>query len=599
MMAMYLMPRRVIAGLLLSTALLFSITVRCRLLSFPLDRDEGEYAYVGQLILRGIPPYKLAYNMKLPGAYLVYAGVMAVFGQTPVGVHTGLLAINVVTILLAYLLTRQLFDDISAGAAAVLYSVLSLSISVFGMSAHATHFVAVFGLAATFVLWRSLQSSDWCLTVGSGVLFGLAFLMKQQGVFLIGFGTASVLARLACGRNRSRLRVGTDLLAFGIGTAVPYLLTCWWLWSAGVWPAFKFWTIDYAAQYVQYVPWREGLVRAFRGTVAAMGWNFLLWSLALLGLIGLIDTIVTVRTTASQSPHAVPQTVSASSNLAPSCWFVCGYLLFSALCVIPSFIFRPHYFVVLLPPLAILGGAGCGRLGFQHEQSWINRWFGRRNRSRQALADYVITDQQLRAVQPVGSANRRESVGANIGGYRALGLLMFAVVPTVLLQADYFFSTPPQQICRKLYGTNPFPEAQAIADYLREHSEPTDSIAVLGSEPELYFLSQRSSCTGYIYTYALMEPQPFAHRMHEDLIHQIEQGRPKYIVDVQIIWSWMEVNNGETLIFDWKKKYLPSHYTCVGVVAILPGRDSVFHWDQEVKSPIPKSDSFVVVYQRN
>ena len=43
------------------------IAIRIRLLGIPLERDEGEYAYAGQLMLQGIPPYKLAYNMKFPG----------------------------------------------------------------------------------------------------------------------------------------------------------------------------------------------------------------------------------------------------------------------------------------------------------------------------------------------------------------------------------------------------------------------------------------------------------------------------------------------------------------------------------------------------
>ena len=43
------------------------VAIRIRLLGIPLERDEGEYAYAGQLILQGIPPYKLAYNMKFPG----------------------------------------------------------------------------------------------------------------------------------------------------------------------------------------------------------------------------------------------------------------------------------------------------------------------------------------------------------------------------------------------------------------------------------------------------------------------------------------------------------------------------------------------------
>ena len=32
--------------------MLFVIIVRIRLLDFPLERDEGEYAYMGQLILQ-------------------------------------------------------------------------------------------------------------------------------------------------------------------------------------------------------------------------------------------------------------------------------------------------------------------------------------------------------------------------------------------------------------------------------------------------------------------------------------------------------------------------------------------------------------------
>ena len=48
------------------------LAIRIRLLGIPLERDEGEYAYAGQLMLQGIPPYKLAYNMKLPGIYAAY-----------------------------------------------------------------------------------------------------------------------------------------------------------------------------------------------------------------------------------------------------------------------------------------------------------------------------------------------------------------------------------------------------------------------------------------------------------------------------------------------------------------------------------------------
>jgi len=53
------------------------------------------------------------------------------------------------------------------------------------------------------------------------------------------------------------------------------------------------------------------------------------------------------------------------------------------------------------------------------------------------------------------------------------------------------------------YGENPFLQAQTGARYLREHPPPQASLAVLGSEPEIYFHAHCHSATGYIYTYGL------------------------------------------------------------------------------------------------
>ena len=72
-------------------------------------------------------------------------------------------------------------------------------------------------------------------------------------------------------------------------------------------------------------------------------------------------------------------------------------------------------------------------------------------------------------------------------------------------ERDFFFELPLGQANVLINGTNPFPESVKIGDYIREHSNPDDKIAVLGSEPQIYFYSKRLSATGYIYTYGLME----------------------------------------------------------------------------------------------
>ena len=61
----------VAAGLVVVLALV--AWARVRLLSVPFERDEGEYGYMAQLINQGVPPYVEAYNMKLPGTYVMYA----------------------------------------------------------------------------------------------------------------------------------------------------------------------------------------------------------------------------------------------------------------------------------------------------------------------------------------------------------------------------------------------------------------------------------------------------------------------------------------------------------------------------------------------
>src|SRR5215831_3253470 len=100
-------PARTWAVLAVIAVMAFVAYVRLRYLDVPLERDEGEYAYGGRLILQGIPPYSIAYNMKFPGTYYAYALIMAVFGRSPSGIHLGLLFVNAASTLLVWALGRR------------------------------------------------------------------------------------------------------------------------------------------------------------------------------------------------------------------------------------------------------------------------------------------------------------------------------------------------------------------------------------------------------------------------------------------------------------------------------------------------------------
>src|SRR5437899_10622345 len=145
---------RLWSWLILACIVLFVAAIRFRLRDMPLERDEGEYAYTGQLILHGVAPWKLAYSMKYPGTAACYAAFMALFGQTCAGVHLGLLAINAATIVLLFLLAWELTGLVSSCVAAATYALMSLSGDALGPAGHATHFVVLPAVAGLVLLWR-------------------------------------------------------------------------------------------------------------------------------------------------------------------------------------------------------------------------------------------------------------------------------------------------------------------------------------------------------------------------------------------------------------------------------------------------------------
>jgi hypothetical protein len=150
-----------------------------------------------------------------------------------------------------------------------------------------------------------------------------------------------------------------------------------------------------------------------------------------------------------------------------------------------------------------------------------------------------------------------------------------AVAVTVFTCAEVWFLLPMNAIIRGrnpsehgLYGADPLPEAEIVANFIAENSPPDARVAILGSEPEIYFLAHRHSATGYIYTYAQMEPQPFALKMQHEMISDIEMRKPEFIVFADNIMSWNRRPDSNLTIFNWWDNY-KTNYTLVGLTDII------------------------------
>jgi len=177
------------------------------------------------------------------------------------------------------------------------------------------------------------------------------------------------------------------------------------------------------------------------------------------------------------------------------------------------------------------------------------------------------------------------------------GLLFIAALGiSVWGQRSFFFEADPLMAFRDLYTTNPFIEAPHIAGYIQSHSTPEDRIAVIGSEPEIYFDAQRRSATGYIYMYPLMESQPFVPTMQKEMIAEIEASRPKFIVFVSTQLSWLASPGSDKTIIAWAQHYAHEHYRLAGLSDTLNGVPD-YHWKDAEAYP-PRSTYTIFLLER-
>lgn len=448
----------------------------------------------------------------------------------------GLLLVNVATILLVYLLAVRLSSKLAGLVAAASYALLSTSFSVLGLAAHATHFVVISALAGLLLMLRGTEvKSPWQL-FASGFLAGLAFLMKQPGIAFTVFCGLYLLYR-----EFPNLIEWKDLVLrigpFLVGMALPFCATSLILLGAGVFTNFWFWVFRYAGEYVSETGFSFGVQNFMAAFPAVVGPSAGVWLIAALGL-------TTPLWHRENRRHA---------------GLICGFLLCSFLAVCPGLAFREHYFILMLPVTALLAGI---------------------------------------AVSSAAQILARAGHGWTLS---AIPVLLFSTAfgYAVVKQRTTLFETSPLRAVQDYYGYNPFPEAVVVAQYLNAHTSGNDRIAVLGSEPEIYFYAKRHSATGFIYMYGLMEQQKYSFEMQKRMIREIESAHPKFLVTVISDLSWSPTpGSPQVLAFTaWSTNYLASQYELVGIADRVDDHTE-YRWDGEANSYQPSSQALVEVFKR-
>ena len=527
---------------LLVLTILFVFIARLHLLSFPFERDEGEYAYMGKLILDGHPPYTLAYNMKLPGTYFMYAFMMAIFGKSIVGVHLGVTFMILASMLLVFLITKKIVSKTGAVIATATYGILGTSWTLLAQAAHATHFVVFFTLVGTYILLQLYDNNKNSLLKYflAGFFFSLAFICKQSGVFFTLFGATIIIVNEY--KDTRLKKLIKNLILYSSGFAVPILLMLLYFYLFGDFNKFWFWTVRYLSKYSAQVPLSQALPMLKKGITSItadfkpVGYTAL-WILSLIGI-----PFILFRKNTHQNKI-----------------ILLSFYLFAFLTVVPGFYFRRHYFITLLP----VTGMTLAVFFDYFNDLFINKL-------KKPWLVYIT-------------------------------LLLFIVITGsgVLANKDYLFRRDPKISCKQVYGSNPFVESPEIAEFIRQNTTENDKIAVLGSEPQIYFYADRYPATGYIYMYNLMELHSYALSMQKEMIREIETNQPAYIIFVNVGMSWLPRPDSEKFILKWANGFIGKNYKLAGFMDVFPDRVSSLKVGEALNKYKPQSNEIIYIYKRN
>ena len=292
----------------------------------------------------------------------------------------------------------------------------------------------------------------------------------------------------------------------------------------------------YARECVSRIPILVGLENFKFAIIPIVSSTFFIWILAGIGLL----------------------TLFIEKEIRGRSLFIVGFLFFSFLSTCPGLFFRQHYFILLLPAVALLSGVGL---------------FGVR--------------QVLR--------RRKETIAKDlITVLLGLAILFY----TLYQQKGFLLAKDPAIVSRMTYGFNPFPESLKIAEFIKANSSRDDTIVVLGSEPQIYFYSDRRSASAYIFTYQLMEPHPYALQMQKEMIQQIEAAEPKFLIFVNVSTSWLVGPASKKLIFDWFNQYSQQYYKLVGIIDIVSINQTICRWGENAVEYKPLSKCWLAVFER-
>lgn len=409
-----------------ATLALVLLTVAIRLPSLlhpqPID-DEEPYSVVASEIVDGGKPYIDAVDRKPPLLFWVYAAVFQVTGKYNWwALHAVSLVWTLATMAGLYVIGRELFDRRTGLIAALFYSVFQ-PWATFKNLAFNGELMMNLPIVWAYAIAFGRATSRWRPELlASGALLGAGFLLKQPAaIAAVPLGIYLLLPSYRVGRGLPKTASVTHTVMLTVGFFAALGLVIIVLSDQGIFREAFYWTV--ADHSIPHVFWTMGV-------------------LITLGFVAACFPLVIGAALAIQDYG----NLWANKNAERITIF--GLLATSAIGATAGARFYPHYYIQLIPPLALVAAPYYAELwsGMTHPRYWLLR--------------------------------------------PAVTYLWLAIT-VVGFSLSHWLSLASQR------------QPSETGRYLLEHSAPHDRIFIWGHAAKIYLEAQRRPACRYIQTFPL------------------------------------------------------------------------------------------------
>ena len=325
------------AAILLAISLLVIVAaVRAPLLSIPLERDEGEYAYIAWRLGHAELPYRDWVDQKPPAVFYTYRLALSLPFEPVRAIHFVGLVFAAASTCALFFLGLRFMDRLWAWLGAALFALLSADPLVQGTAAN-TELFMLCPLIFSQIMFLAVVAKNHrnvSLMVLAGMLTGIACMFKQ--VAIVNWFLLAALYPIFAGREKRWRRAVSFVVWSAAGLLSVVGLVVLYFWRHGALHDFVDNVFTHNLNYIGAVGALARLEYCWGALTILARTQAVVWAFSAVGLVGFLK-----------------------SGRTKWFLFLAAWLLTSVIGVSASGYFFPHYFQQLLPPLALSAAVGA------------------------------------------------------------------------------------------------------------------------------------------------------------------------------------------------------------------------------------------------